>query len=106
MSYTPGPWAVDVRVGCIAVYQGEPAGGCIENGRRMLAYFDGKRVLEPDGSFGHWETNPQDEADAHLIAAAPDLLEACKIALYGGGTIAEATERIRSAIAKAEGRHA
>ena len=42
--------------------------------------------------------------DARLIAAAPDLLEACKTALYGGGTIAEAAEKCRAAIAKAEGR--
>ena len=42
--------------------------------------------------------------NARLISAAPDLLDACKVALYGGGTIAEAAEIVRSAIAKAEGR--
>ena len=35
-------------------------------------------------------------------SAMPDLLEACKVALHGGGTIAEAAEKCRAAIAKAE----
>jgi len=50
------------------------------------------------------ETEDRQKEHARLIAAAPDLLEACKTALYGGGTIAEAAEKCRAAIAKAEGR--
>ena len=49
------------------------------------------------------------EADAKLIAAAPDLLEACKALLsVGGGTIGFSRDEpaniaLRAAIAKAEG---
>lgn len=65
-------WTADVRVGCVVVYEGEPTEGCIENGRRRLAYFSGIRGKEG------WEVSPQDVIDARLIAAAPELLEALK----------------------------
>ena len=85
MSYTKGPWIADL-------------------------YEDGCFVIRPHGEEGPiiaergvWTDSPS-HANARLIAAAPDLLEACKVALYGGGTIAEAAEIVRSAIAKAEGR--
>ena len=45
------------------------------------------RMLPPKGKFTHGETlekidmHPENLANAHLIAAAPDLLEACKEAL-------------------------
>ena len=44
-----------------------------------------------------------DEADAHLIAAAPDLLEAAKLAVSNIMSI-EAHYKLSAAIAKAEGR--
>jgi len=45
------------------------------------------------------------EANARLIAASPDLLEACKAVLAVGGEDWEAGERVlRAAIAKAERR--
>jgi hypothetical protein len=56
-----------------------------------------KLALWPDGV-------PTDnaEADAHLIAAAPDLLEACKRALELKPQYAESF--LRAAIERAEGR--
>lgn len=46
------------------------------------------------------------EADAHLIAAAPDLLQACKVAFVAlaAPEWGEVQDQIRAAIAKAEGR--
>jgi hypothetical protein len=44
------------------------------------------------------------DANAHLIAAAPDLLEACKAALWAGiKDIDGEPDLVRAAIAKAEG---
>lgn len=44
------------------------------------------------------------EADARLIAAAPELLEACRQAAFAIPTTHGAFETVRAAIAKAEGR--
>ena len=69
MEHTPGPWEVDQKEpwvinsgwGCIAeAYFGQVIGN---NGQR-------KKVASGEA-----------EANAHLIAAAPDLLEACTLAL-------------------------
>jgi hypothetical protein len=43
-------------------------------------------------------------SDAHLIAAAPDLLLACKLALSSCDPHAATTRLIEAAIAKAEGK--
>lgn len=45
----------------------------------------------------------QDHPNAQLIAAAPDLLEACRLALQGLPNYAKAWDELTSAIAKAEG---
>jgi hypothetical protein len=84
MSHTPGPWKVADRfhvwtadkVGC------EVAAVCVEN-------------LDDDGL-------GQADADARLIAAAPDLLAACKLALTAGDQ-QYVQFILRAAIAKAEG---
>jgi hypothetical protein len=62
---------------------------------------------------GPWAVRPfyaNDEtlANARLIAAAPDLLSACKVALLGGAQDFDVAEErraiVRAAIDKAEGR--
>jgi hypothetical protein len=90
MKHTPGPW------------------GCIDTSNYAHDY----RLTKPDGSTLplHVEANDHSEqrANARLIAAAPDLLEALKDMLdghedactgYGEG----AADKARSAIAKATG---
>ena len=94
-THTPGPWR-----------QGMPHGACMAN------IYDKKHLCIAEvGVFG---CPVEQEANARLIAAAPDLLTALR-AIYGahiappGATIGEArlcgmfAELARAAIAKAEG---
>lgn len=92
--HTPGPWSGPY-------YDNHPGdrGWWVHNG------------LEGQDEYAVAVTftgNPNQEADARLIAAAPDLLEACKLLMEYSGIIEErdgnwATEKARAAIAKAEG---
>ena len=91
MSHTPGPWEV-VRLSGVG-------GPCAIR----MAY------KPPSGRTFYGVQAIYLDADARLIAAAPELLEALKHCLleHGGYTIKGETERIaRAAIAKAEGRAA
>lgn len=81
-THTPGPWSVDES-------------GC--------------DVLTPDGwRIARMDLTDQGEADARLVAAAPDLLAACRAALQDFGSLparvgAASSRLIAEAIAKAEG---
>lgn len=80
--HTPGPWTVE-RDG---------------PNRRWLVNGDDFAVATCDGAIR------RQEADARLIAAAPDLLNALRDMLDGTGDItAERVGRARAAIAKATG---
>ena len=88
MSHTPGPWRV------------EPC----TNGGMILIRADGKHGAHPQT---HLQIVP--EADARLIAAAPDLLEACKALIRSidgveSSITTSGIQQIRTAIAKAEGK--
>ncbi len=108
--HTPGPWRIE---GYTRLIGGEVTGHTISHG--VNNYRDG-----PEGYV--CTTNGTSEADARLIAAAPDLLEALQFAassldqLYRNiaefGTVTDgefldgvyaAEQRCRAAIAKAEG---
>lgn len=89
MKHTPGPW------------------GCIDTSNHAHDY----RLTKPDGSTLplHVEANDHSEqrANARLIAAAPDLLEALKYVLEDDGLVPRATAAtravVRAAITKATG---
>jgi hypothetical protein len=86
-SHTPGPWdiALDtVRDGDITVFAEDRAVAMMKT----------------------YEDVPRDTtlAEARLIAAAPELLAACKMALEQGDLFNADADIVRSAIAKAEGR--
>lgn len=105
--HTPGPWK----------------SGSARTGRVFGA--DGYEICDPtqgphlhvdyDSDAGHWATTPgayvdrtdeEIEANAHLIAAAPDLLAACVELIRGDGTsdsVQRAIDLARAAIARAEG---
>lgn len=81
--HTPGPWMV-----------------------RKLSY--GCRVVGPENSGGARnliaETTLEQEPDARLIAAAPELLGACKAVLAQLHSLNKTNVLVEEAIAKAEGR--
>jgi hypothetical protein len=88
-AHTPGPWRVIHKPEAIGFAEYEVAWSD-----------DGELVCDV----------VYEEADAHLIAAAPDLLDAVKSLLpwaesasYGGPDIAADIEQARTAIAKALG---
>lgn len=93
--YTPGPWEVIHDIG-IKVHRSEP----IPKGARYAV-----------AQVGVGRGDPQDEANARLIAAAPDLLEALKELADADPHLAENPRygapvyaRAYAAIKKAEGR--
>jgi hypothetical protein len=109
--YTPGPWAYDgVRVYAPAldrkVMVTLPSGEEVEHGEGLIAliYACQEDILSPIGSH---------DANAHLITAAPELLEAAKLARDAIGNTRDpfglmlqaekAYLALRAAIAKAEG---
>lgn len=74
---TPGPWVVDVRGGCVAVYQNgrqEDTNGCHFDDERNIAYSN--KGAEYDKVVGYWSMDKKTIRDFTLIAAAPELLEA------------------------------
>lgn len=73
---TPGPWVVDIRGGCVAVYQDgrqEDANGCHPDDDRNISY--SKKGAEYDTVVGFWSMDKKTIHDFTLIAAAPELLE-------------------------------
>ena len=79
--HTPGPWSVAVGDGCFVV----------ETNDAFIRF-----VI-------HGSNQEGDEANARLIAAAPDLLEALNKLLPGAEAMGWDTEKARAAIAKAAG---
>ena len=94
MSHTPGPWHFDAVFSLLLF------------GRKNIGPWDDESIWPADDSM-----NMPDEDDAHLITAAPDLLEALecyaeKVAdLSRYGVIIETSlrEKAEAAIAKAKG---
>ena len=71
---TPRPWRVDVRTGCVAVYQGAQQ-NCLDGIEDSFLFY---RQWPWDEDNKEYRVNEQDIADAYRIAATLDLLEACK----------------------------
>lgn len=100
--YTPGPWSV---YDC----HGDKLDACrFENGAFQVMSVDCDHHAVADCSCNHsCRMEDECEANARLIAAAPDLLEACMEAveaLNGHPNTMGTEELLLSAIAKAEGR--
>jgi hypothetical protein len=87
-AHTPGPWAVFGRAG----YAGHKVGDC--TGRSVAAFPATSKRSEDERN-----------ANAGLIAAAPDMLELAREALHVAlvHKLPQFEARARAAIAKAEG---
>ena len=89
--HTPGPWQIDWYI-------------CREKGKELWRV---PRSIGPAcADHDHWAGNhiTVDAADAHLIAAAPDLLEALQDMVSDHASLSDATLACaRAAIAKATG---
>lgn len=84
---TPGPWRAAIRRGYVAVMAGPQVA--------TKAIADCRTV---DTEY------PESVANCHLIAAAPDLLEACQFVLdNAGGPPVDMLSKIRAAVRKALG---
>jgi len=92
--YTPGPWNVKRTNGNMKGWRVDDSIGGVDITGEIRAN---------DGGY-----SDEAKANARLIAAAPDLLDACKDALatlnQHEGIPSETSDRLASAIAKAEGR--
>lgn len=91
--HTPGPWHAEPYVTTMK--------------ESVYAVFCER--ADPDGVFiGTAGSQPESKANAQLIAAAPDLLNACKLVLRGIGDgsvdVFDVETALQTAIAKAEGR--
>ena len=98
MRHTPGPWRA---------YTGEVRPQMMYRRNICILEESGERFMAVAADH-HVDQVTEHEANAHLIAAAPDLLEACEEALQrlGGRFQAEdmqAGRTLRAALAKARG---
>lgn len=102
---TPGPWRIGKT--CGAVVADEPTSGGRWSGHEDVTFYGGHLVCESVAM----------ESNARLIAAAPDLREACDDALTAldaalellmsedrRGRIMFVCDKVRAALANAEGR--
>jgi hypothetical protein len=104
--HTPGPWRISNGnfANLIEGYSGRHHGEW-DDGFRAVA---SAQHCEPTGNYVNERENA--EANARLIAAAPELLEACSLLLealrssnVSNGLIRSAEDAARAAIAKARG---
>ena len=101
MKHTPGPWFIN------RARKPDNTGGydyAIDEGHEKILAETFEHVGWQDNSKKEYEKFPA-EANARLIAAAPELLEACKAALMELSGLSNGKEciQLKQAIAKAEG---
>jgi len=88
MKHTSGPWILDLRVGCMAVYSGKQENCLSEMASKSNCLFWKNGTWNDDKQM--WETDPQDEANARLIAQCPKMYEYIKVKANEGDTDAAA----------------
>ena len=85
--YTPGPWHV------APVHYPDRA--------HPEVYASTRRIARPCTSDA--VPSPESDANAQLIAAAPDLLAACEAVLIGWTDHSDLRDQVQAAVAKAHG---
>jgi len=107
MKHTPGPWRVCKRASCWAI---QPITGAAPGNHNDVVYVATPYPGDPTaGSVtSQGRTKEECEANARLIAAAPELLEACEAVLAHlpdadkeGSWDCQSAQILRAAIAKA-----
>lgn len=104
--HTPGPWKLDQRSGCLAVYPATDDRNCLSGASNFAIHYSNKGA-KFNGSF--WDMDEQAKADARLISAAPELLAALVAVTEtlawlnsdNDGHIMAQTDNARAVIAKA-----
>lgn len=105
---TKGPWFADIRGGCAAIYpecRCDETPGCHFDDDRNIAYSN--KNAKFNGTY--WAMDCSVEHDFNLMAAAPELLDACQwllMALRDGTSmdVEIGREKAESAIQKALGK--
>lgn len=92
--FTPGEWKIDARVGCVAVYPAIENRNCLSGSDASAVHFKHGYKDTDDG----WCVTDIDVANANLIAAAPELLEALENAISLLKTLCGNTDDIANAI--------
>ena len=106
LNITPPPWVADIRGGCLAVYPENRARDTpgVSRDHDRNVHYSGAGA-EYNGM--HWTMSAEARANAHLIAAAPDLYAALADMLMidgsSGKQITEALRAAQAAMAKARG---
>lgn len=99
-NHTPGPWRIDEPNDWGIEIVGRPTWGCERNG--VKGEWDVAKLERLD-------CDEETMANARLIAAAPDLLEALQVFVHGfeldQNFFGAEMEKARAAIAKAGGYH-
>ena len=122
MKHTPGPWRVRRRINTevgdhtkIAEVMYDIAAGKEERRKNKgifhpddeYFYIDELHPVQcgMDRDYHTWEGGIENEADAKLMAAAPDLYEALReMSVFGSCSMESTWEKVLNALAKAEGR--
>ena len=105
--HTKGPWKADIRSGCVAIYPANESHSCLSGIEATAIHYQDGRGEQPES--GYRPVTEEQVANAFLIAAAPQLLEACRLAAKQSFRDDEGRAAVYScvaAIAAAEGREA
>lgn len=78
--HTPGPWKADIRTGIAVVYHDDENNCLMGDEDNVICAWHGERVVGDD-DLPRWRMDEEDIANARLIAAAPELLEALEALL-------------------------